>query len=745
MDYDKIQLPYQQIVSTDNIAELLDDEQLRKVGQKVCEWYDIDKASRAPWEKSMKGSLKLAQQVMEDKTYPWANASNVKFPLLTVASLQFSARVYPALVKAPDLVKFRVMGVDPKGKKAARAQRISRYLSYQLLEQMEEWEEEQDKLFIALPILGCMFKKTFYDPSESRIRSTLVMPHDLVIHYWAKDLKRSRITERFELYAREIRERQLRKTYLDTELTQFGQGKLLAETQDELGEDTRQGIELPYDDDETPREILECHCFWDFDGDGYAEPYIVTVDRESSIPLRIKARFKEVISEESIQVEELKTQNFVMTENLPSPQEVAQMDPQQQMAVAQQAKVIEQRAQANAQRIAELEQQAQEQPSIIKIIPKEYYTKYSFLPAPDGGYYDLGFGQLLGPLNESVNTLINQLIDSGSLQNSNSGFIGRGARISGGTMRFEPGEWKPVSSPGSTIRDSIVPLPVNQPSQVLFELLGLLISYSERVSSVSDIMSGDNPGQNTPAYNMKAMLEQGMQVFNGVFKRIYRSFRGELRKIYVLNGENFQPMDYTETMDMGFRLISSDFTADPKDILPAADPNAFSNVEKISQAQFLMQRAMQTPGYNAPAVEKRLLTAMDIPDVDEVYPTDEEGNPVIQPPPNPELELEKAELQRKVQADQMRSQLDGFNAQQQAGLTKAQTIKTLMEAGAIEREAGLEKLRVVMEVQERTHDEQMRRYDEYLKELDVQIAELKVEEAKAKKNESGKKDEGSSE
>lgn len=745
MDYDKIQLPYQQIVSTDNIAELLDDEQLRKVGQKVCEWYDIDKASRAPWEKSMKGSLKLAQQVMEDKTYPWANASNVKFPLLTVASLQFSARVYPALVKAPDLVKFRVMGVDPKGKKAARAQRISRYLSYQLLEQMEEWEEEQDKLFIALPILGCMFKKTFYDPSESRIRSTLVMPHDLVIHYWAKDLKRSRITERFELYAREIRERQLRKTYLDTELTQFGQGKLLAETQDELGEDTRQGIELPYDDDETPREILECHCFWDFDGDGYAEPYIVTVDRESSIPLRIKARFKEVISEESIQVEELKTQNFVMTENLPSPQEVAQMDPQQQMAVAQQAKVIEQRAQANAQRIAELEQQAQEQPSIIKIIPKEYYTKYSFLPAPDGGYYDLGFGQLLGPLNESVNTLINQLIDSGSLQNSNSGFIGRGARISGGTMRFEPGEWKPVSSPGSTIRDSIVPLPANQPSQTLFQLLGLLISYSERVSSVSDIMSGDNPGQNTPAYNMKAMLEQGMQVFNGVFKRIYRSFRGELRKIYVLNGENFQPMDYTETMDMGFRLISSDFTADPKDILPAADPNAFSNVEKISQAQFLMQRAMQTPGYNAPAVEKRLLTAMDIPDVDEVYPTDEEGNPVIQPPPNPELELEKAELQRKVQADQMRSQLDGFNAQQQAGLTKAQTIKTLMEAGAIEREAGLEKLRVVMEVQERTHDEQMRRYDEYLKELDVQIAELKVEEAKAKKNESGKKDEGSSE
>jgi chaperonin GroES len=51
---------------------------------------------------------------------------------------------------------------------------------------------------------------------------------------------------------------------------------------------------------------------------------------------------------------------------------------------------------------------------LVCIEPVEYYTKYGFIPNPDGGFYDIGFGHLLGPLNESVNTLINQLVDAGT-------------------------------------------------------------------------------------------------------------------------------------------------------------------------------------------------------------------------------------------------------------------------------------------------------------------------------------------
>src|SRR5688572_16333887 len=99
----------------------------------------------------MDSAIKLALQMAETKNYPWQNASNVKFPLITIAALQFSARAYPALVKAPDLVKYRVNGEDKDGQKAARAGRIGRHMSYQLTEEDENWEEDFDKALLALP------------------------------------------------------------------------------------------------------------------------------------------------------------------------------------------------------------------------------------------------------------------------------------------------------------------------------------------------------------------------------------------------------------------------------------------------------------------------------------------------------------------------------------------------------------------------------------------------------------------
>src|SRR3990167_6547610 len=101
----------------------------------------------------------------------------------------------------------------------------------------------------------------------------------------------------------------------------------------------------------------------------------------------------------------------------------------------------------------------------------EYYTKYEFLPNPDGGFYGIGFGHLLGPLNESANTIINQLIDAGTLSNLQSGFIGKGLRLKLGEQRFEPGEWKTANFTGDDIKKQIFPLPVKEPSEVMFKLL----------------------------------------------------------------------------------------------------------------------------------------------------------------------------------------------------------------------------------------------------------------------------------
>ena len=155
MDYElEFNLDLDDILSEDseNVAELLDEDQLEKLGFNVCEEYDLDIESRSDWEGNIDKWIKLALQVPENKTYPWPNAANIKYPLLTTASLQFSSRAYPALIPSTNVVRGRVIGFDETGDKIERANRVSKHMSYQILEEMPDWEEQMDRLLFALPI-----------------------------------------------------------------------------------------------------------------------------------------------------------------------------------------------------------------------------------------------------------------------------------------------------------------------------------------------------------------------------------------------------------------------------------------------------------------------------------------------------------------------------------------------------------------------------------------------------------------
>lgn len=700
------EIPFETLATSENLTPEFEPEELDDIGRKVIEWYDLDKMTRSSWEKKYEEALKLALQVMEQKSFPWPNAANIKFPLLTIAALQFSARVYPNLIKPPDVVKVRKNGSDRDGRKSSRAHRVGKYMSYQLLEENEDWEEQQDRLFIILPILGCAFKKTYFDPVKDMVCSKLVLPDDLVVAYYTKQIDEAeRKTERFKLFPRAIKERQNKGTYRDIALNAPSLVDQAVDTPSQKVADKRQGLDpgvAVESSDELPREILECHCFWDFDGDGYKEPYIITVDKDTSKVLRIVHRFGKVSSKQSEEVKTLKLKNLLLAQTLQSEMKPG-MKPQEQAQMMDVARQVEQAVTQNQQKIESL---MSEPPEIIAIEPLEYYTKYSFIPSPDGGFYDLGFGQLLAPLNESVNTIINQLVDSGTLQTSSSGFLGRGARLEGGALRFKPFEWKYVNVPGGDLKSSIVPLPINQPSDVLLKLLEFIVQYAERVSSVTEVMQGSDVGQNTPAFNMSAMLEQGLQVFNGVFKRVYRSFRAEIRKIYKLNSIHLDLVQYIETMDGPLEILQADFKQDDKDILPAADPNAFSDQENMMKAQFLAQRSAMVPGYNPIAVEKRLLEAVDVTDTDEIYPLDQKGQWVIPPPQNPEIELQKAELQLKAQEGKAKLMLQQAELSIKQAESQMKNLLAMSQAKALDDGQVIERAKILLEKQKIAHDAQ---------------------------------------
>lgn len=573
----------EKILESVNLADDLKEEQLIQIGKDVVSGYETDLDSRKPWEKDLKNWTELALQVASDKTYPWPNAANIKYPLLATAAMQFAARAYPTLIPSNGkVVKCKVIGSDPTGEKTMRAFRVSTHMSYQVMEQMDGWEEDMDKLLIALPISGTCFKKTYWDSSKQQNCSKLVLPKSLVVNYWTRCLEDAeRITEVFYLSKRKVKERQNLGIFIDVEL---GDPQTPA---DDVTTSINRSFQLANDFDETtPYTILEQHTYLDLDEDGYAEPYVVTVEAESNKVLRIVPRFSEA--------------------------DVLMDDKQ----------------------------------NVVSIEATQYYTKYGFIPNPDGGFYDIGFGRLLGPLNNSANTIINQLVDAGSLSNLQAGFIGKGLRIKMGETRFQPGEWKAVNAVGDDLKKQIFPLPVREPSSVLFNLLDLLLKSGKELASVAEIFVGKMPGQNTPATTTMASIEQGMKVFTAVYKRVYRSLTSEFRKIYKLNQQYMNPEEYISILDNP--IPQEDYKGPEDDIIPGADPSAVSSQEKQQKVQAVMQ-LLNLGTINPMAATLMYLEAHEIPEA-------EIKKLAMQPQPKTDPKVEA--LQAKAAIDQQKAQND---------------------------------------------------------------------------------------
>jgi len=276
------------ILKSQNVAKDLDDETLLKIGNDAVCGYENDLESRRPWEQDLKTWTDLALQISTNKTFPWPNAANIKYPLLATAAMQFAARAYPTLVPSNgQIVKCRTVGYDEDGQKSQRASRISKHMSYQLIDEMDDWEEDMDKLLIALPIAGTCFKKTYWDAAKQRNCSKLVLPKTLVVNYYCKSLDEAeRVSETIFATKRKITERINQGVYLELDL-----GDPQVDLADPTTSVNNAFQRSSSDDETTPYTLIEQHTYLDLDKDGYSEPYVLTVDLASKKVLRIVPRF----------------------------------------------------------------------------------------------------------------------------------------------------------------------------------------------------------------------------------------------------------------------------------------------------------------------------------------------------------------------------------------------------------------------------------------------------------------------
>jgi chaperonin GroES len=185
----------------------------------------------------------------------------------------------------------------------------------------------------------------------------------------------------------------------------------------------------------------------------------------------------------------------------------------------------------------------------------------------------------------------------------------------------------------------------------MFKLLGLLIEYADRIAGTTDPMVGVNPGQNTPAETSRNTMEQGMKVYSGIYKRVWRSMKEEFKKLHQLNGL-FLPSRQRFGTE-GSYITREDYLSDPDLVIPVADPNIVSDGLRLVQAQAIREAAHTVPGYDVAVAEKNYLRALKVDSIDTYYLGIDKTGPL----PNPKVQVEQMKMEiakAKIEFDKMK-------------------------------------------------------------------------------------------
>jgi len=603
-----------------DISEFLDDTAIAKIENSVCESYERDKRSRSDWEVVAIKALKDMAQSHggSSKDYPWEGASNVHYPLLPYAAMQFNARAYPAIVKGDEAVSVKVVGADkgmpligPDGKpvqlfqgmvvvptsqgmlvntpegpqplpegaqtepawqrepgaKTRRAGRVKDYMNTVLFYRMDNWEGETDAMLFQLAAIGCEFRKVWFDGTKHC--SAFVPAMKLVVNNEAKSLKSApQVTEEID-------------------------GVFPFQIAREMATGKYRTVEYAEDDHE-PRMLLEQQCYMDLDEDGIDEPYIVTIDYKDKKLLRIIPNFGP----------------------------------------------------------ADINHDGER----IQFIDKaEYYVKYEFLPHPEGKFYNIGLAHLLDQYGEVINTIINQMLDANHAATAGGGFVGSGLRIQGqgqsSSIRFRPGEYKTVGVSGSELRSGIYERTFPQTSPTMFNLLDLILGAAKDIASIKDVLSGDASNQGQVGTTL-AMIEQGLQVFTAIYKRVYRGMKSEFTLLFqniAKHGNEETAKEYSELLDDPQADFETDFNQSDMDIRPVSDPSSVTKMQQMARAQFLLStmEQAQAVGGDPKEILRRVYEAADIEDIEKILP-ESQPNPMQEKATELEFADKDASIQEKL-------------------------------------------------------------------------------------------------
>ena len=256
-------------------------------------------------------------------------------------------------------------------------------------------------------------------------------------------------------------------------------------------------------------------------------------------------------------------------------------------------------------------------PDDIKKNKIQYFVHFKFLPGL--GFYGFGLIHMIGGLSRTATTALRQLLDAGTLANLPAGFKQRGVRVRDEASPIQPGEFKDVDAPGGSLRDAFFPLPYKEPSQTLLSLMGIVVGAGQRFAAIADMQVGDG-NQGAAVGTTIALLERGSRVMSAIHKRLYAAMKKEFRLLGKVISQ-YLPPEYPYDVVGGARTIKQLDFDDRIDIIPVADPNIFSQSQRITMAQTELQLAQSNPQiHNLYNAYRKMYEAIGVKDVNQILP-----------------------------------------------------------------------------------------------------------------------------
>ena len=285
------------------------------------------------------------------------------------------------------------------------------------------------------------------------------------------------------------------------------------------------------------------------------------------------------------------------------------------------------------------------------------FVHYNLFPGFD--IYGLGLAQILGSNAKSLTSMQQMAIDSAIFQNFPGGLKAKGLKTTNNDLTILPGEFVTVETGNMSLRDSIIPLPYNGPSPALMEYIQRISSQTQELASTTEIGISQN-NQNTPVGTTMAMLEVANRMQSAIMRTIHTSFNEEIQMLASTFNFGEDQFDYLK-------------------IIPISDPSVESSTQRIMKAESLLKIASQAPElHNMREVYLKVYQALGINDIDKILNSAKEDEAQDQPPVDPALQVQMADIeQRRLEVESreriahLNIEADGYKTQMNIELDKA--------------------------------------------------------------------------